>query len=72
MDPWKESAAWESGRDKLRQWAALEGKSSAMSDDLYRGRDVPDTAGRKSLGFLNACTHAAIWLVELWRYFRSG
>jgi hypothetical protein len=72
MDPWKEYAAWESGRDKQRQWAALEGKSSAMSDDLYRSQSASESAGRKPLGFLNACAHAGIWLVELWRYFRSG
>jgi hypothetical protein len=72
MDPWKEYAAWESGRDKLRQWAALEGKSETMSNDLYRGHAAQDSAQRKPLGLLNACAHAGIWVVELWRYFRSG
>jgi hypothetical protein len=36
MDPWKEYAAREECRDAVRDWAALEGKTPAMADDLLR------------------------------------
>jgi hypothetical protein len=71
MDPWKEYAAWQDGRDVVRQWAALEGKSATMSDDLLR--DYSPRRGRRLLlTALGLITHVGASLAELWRMFRSG
>jgi hypothetical protein len=72
MDPWKEFSAWEAGREKVRRWAALEGKSATMSDDLYRGRLARARCRRKALGILGFCVHAGVWVLEVWRFMRSG
>jgi hypothetical protein len=70
MDPWKEQAALQAGRDQLREWAAIEGKSTAMSDDLYRAQ--ADSARRQSLSLLSAFAHVGVWILEIFRFFRSG
>jgi hypothetical protein len=55
----------------VRQWAELEGKSPAMSEDLLRNREP--RRGRKLLfAVLNSIAHVGDSLAELWRMFRSG
>jgi hypothetical protein len=71
MDPWKEYAAWQDGRDAVRRWAALEAKSPTMSEDLLRV--YSPRRGRKLLfGAVSFLTHIGASLAELWRMFRSG
>jgi hypothetical protein len=86
MDPWKELSAWQTGRDELRKWAALEGKSLTTRDDLFnRQSDLTAEATplrthfvqrcvkpTNALRAFNSCAHLGWWLLELWRYFRSG
>jgi hypothetical protein len=72
MDPWKEQFAWQAGRDKLRHWAALEGKSATMSDDLYRDEETRGVARQKTLGVLSFFAHAGVCVLEVLRFFRSG
>jgi hypothetical protein len=70
MDPWKEYAAWQDGRDVVRDWAALEGKSSTMSDDLLQCHSPQRRFNLlpAALGFI---AHVAATFSELWRMFRS-
>jgi hypothetical protein len=72
MDPWKETSVWKFGRDEAREWAALEGKSQTMSEDLYRGNESRTLLRRGPLRMLNYCAHVGVWIVEVWRFFRSG
>jgi hypothetical protein len=72
MDPWKEQAVWQAGRDKVRRWAKLEGKSAAMSDDLYQGQVARELRSRRPLKSLNRIAHFGVWIVEVLRLFRSG
>jgi hypothetical protein len=71
MDPWKEYAAWQTGRDVVRDWAALEGKSPTMSEDLLRG-SAPRRRFKPLLAALSFITHISASLIELWRMIRSG
>jgi hypothetical protein len=71
MDPWKEYAAWQTGRDVVRQWAALEGKSPTMSEDLLRNC-APRRRFKLLLAALSFIAHVSASLVELWRMMRSG
>ena len=71
MDPWKEYAAWQDGRDVVRRWAELEGKSPAMSEDLLHG--YSPRRGRKLLfAAASIIAHVGGSLAELWRMFRSN
>jgi hypothetical protein len=71
MDPWKELSALEDGRNLARRWAALEGKSRTMSDDLFR--ESLFHSREKSRGApLNFVVHVGALAVELWRLMRSG
>ena len=72
MDPWKEMSVWEIRRDEVREWAALEGKSATMSEELYRCRVGPSLFRQGSLRMLSLCAHAGAWVLEAWRFFRSG
>jgi hypothetical protein len=71
MDPWKEYAAWQDGRDVVRAWAALEGKSRTISEDLVRGHS-PRRARRLIFGVVGFIAHLGASVAELWRMFRSG
>jgi len=71
MDPWKEYAAWEEGRDAVRQWAALEGKSRTMSDDLHRAH-ARVRQSKRPIAALSVIAHLGAWLLEIWRVMRSG
>jgi hypothetical protein len=72
MDPWKELSAWETGRDSLRKWAALEGKSAAMSDHLVQGQVAREPLSDRPLKLLNRSAHVGVWIAEIWRLFRRG
>jgi hypothetical protein len=71
MDPWKELAALENGRDVVRRWAAIEGKSRTMSDDLLRGCFVEEGDNTRR-GGLEFALHACALIFELARMIRSG
>ncbi|HJQ80991.1 MAG TPA: hypothetical protein VJ828_13610 [Lacipirellulaceae bacterium] len=71
MDPWKEYAAWQDGRDVVRRWAALEGKSPTMSEDLRHGYS-PRRGRRLFFAAMSFIAHVGASLVELWRMFRSS
>jgi hypothetical protein len=71
MDPWKEYAAWQDGRDVVRQWAALEGKSPTMSEELLRGYS-PRRGRRLLFAAVSFIAHVGASLAELWRMFRSS
>jgi hypothetical protein len=71
MDPWKEYAAWQDGRDVVRDWAALEGKSATMSEDLLRGYS-PRSGRRLFFGAVSFIAHVGVAFAEFWRMFRSG
>ncbi len=71
MDPWKEYAAWQDGRDVVRQWAALEAKSPTMSEDLLRGQS-PLRRSKLLLATVSFTAHVGASLAELWRMLRSG
>jgi hypothetical protein len=71
MDPWKEYAAWQDGRDVVRAWAASEGKSATMSEDLLRSHS-PRRGRRLVLAAVSVIVHVGASLAELWRMFRSG
>jgi hypothetical protein len=71
MDPWKEFAALQSGRDRVRQWAALEGKSPSMSEDLLRNYS-PRRRSKLLTAAASFIVHVGASLVELWRMFRSS
>jgi hypothetical protein len=71
MDPWKEYAAWQIGRDVVRDWAAMEDKSLTMSEDLLRDC-APRRRFKPFLAALSVIAHVSASLVELWRMFRSG
>jgi hypothetical protein len=70
MDPWKEYAAWQDGRDVVRAWAALEGKSATMSEDLRRGHS-PQCRRNALLAAASFIAHIGASIAELWRMFRS-
>jgi hypothetical protein len=72
MDPWKEFAALEDGRDVVRRWSVLEGKSGTMSEDLRRGCLVEEREKKTRGAFINFALHAAALVIELWRMVRSG
>ena len=71
MDPWKEYAAWQDGRDVVRRWAELEGKSPAMSEDLLRGRS-PRRGPKLFIAAVSVISHVGSSLAEIWRMLRSG
>jgi hypothetical protein len=71
MDPWKEYAAWQDGRDVVRRWAAMEGKSPTMSEDLCRGYS-PHRVRRLLFAAVSFIAHVGASLAELWRMFRSN
>jgi hypothetical protein len=71
MDPWKEYAAWQDGRDVVREWAALEGKSATMSEDLRRGYS-PSCSRKLFFAGVSFIAHVSAAFAELWRMFRSG
>ena len=71
MDPWKEFAALENGRDMVRRWAALEGKSRTMSDDLVRGSSLLSPA-KPPVRPWSFAAHLGAVALELWRLMRSG
>ncbi|HEY3395033.1 MAG TPA: hypothetical protein VGK58_20180 [Lacipirellulaceae bacterium] len=71
MDPWKEYAAWQDGRDIVRQWASLEGKSPTMSEDLLQGYS-PRRGPKLLFAAVSLVAHVGSSLAELWRMFRSS
>jgi hypothetical protein len=71
MDPWKEYAAWQDGRDVVRRWAALEAKSPTMGEDLLRGYS-PRRGRKLLLSAVSFVTHVGASLAEFCRMFRSG
>jgi hypothetical protein len=71
MDPWKEYAAWQDCCDVVREWAALEGKSTTMSEDLLRNC-APRRRFKPLLAALSVIAHVSASLIELWRMFRSA
>jgi hypothetical protein len=71
MDPWKEYAAWQDGRDVVRQWAELEGKSPTMVEELLRSYS-PRRGRRLLFAAVSFIAHVGASLAELWRMFRSN
>jgi hypothetical protein len=58
--------------DAVRRWAAWEGKSRAMSDDLWRQHAVPVQASPGKLGRLARVAEFAALTVEAVRLLRSS
>jgi hypothetical protein len=66
MDPWKESAAWQEGRDVVRQWAVLEGKSPQMAENLVRDFAQQTAQSVDKPLLLAAGVRAAAWAIHTW------
>jgi len=55
----------------IRTWARLEGKSAAMSDDLYRRHVRPRESGRNSLALIALFTKLVATMYNAWPFVDS-
>jgi hypothetical protein len=71
MDPWKENAAWQECRDAVRAWAALEGKSATMREDLYRSAVCKLAANPRFLPLIAVLVDVGMMALDVLRVLRS-
>ena len=72
MDAWSTIDARATRRCAVRRWAALEGKSATMSEDLYCSRRRRVDFQREALRVTLCSAEIAAWMIHVWRLFRSG
>lgn len=71
MEYWHPNIARADQQSVIRTWARLEGKSAAMSDDLFRRHVRPRECGRNSLVAIGLCTKLAAAMYNAWPPFDS-
>jgi hypothetical protein len=73
MDGWHSHGACRPRPDLVREWADLEGKSSAMRHDLYRRHALRRNprSHRSVLAALHLLAEVAAWLHHAWSLIGS-